>query len=726
MGKIQFTRVQPNEVVKATDFTFGFDSQVNNITTVLQAVLEAEKDFVINGEVTPYSSGMNVSIAPIFGIAHDTGDMFVNTEKTEPIGIGDGWSVDRWDIIEIKSIVENKATEQRAFIDFDSKQKTLQDVPTKKELSIDINVKHNENDGQFHATPPETTEGYVKLCEIFVPANAISIDECIINNITSIARDEENENWNIEKSRTYNIGYISTINKRYMVNHNSDGSHKNKSIKMSNIDTGIGVNQVNSNYIPLGGSDISINHETSASSSTVRSIIEKIAAKITDLFDAYLKNGAFNFNNEVSISSLIDENNILVNALKLSADGEGNAYFKINNEVIFTITNTGTIRTKNNYKAENALDLITKSVTDALNTRCTTLESTVALIMDGINTSSEINKVLSKFKIGQTCRCATTGNITLSGLQTIDGVSVNADDIVIVKNQTDLKENGIYIANSGFWSRGEFNTVESIAQILFPVIEGSRNGGHIFISEKDVFVIDGDESPANNIIFSDTYFSIKPRMNTVAMHDENGNVKTNTPKEQQDSINLATLTSFMDDLVPIGMVLPYYGPKNVSLKYFVLMDGVTRLGSDYPKLYSHLLRFKPEICDTELGTFTLPDTSGRFLEGSDGNVINSGELIDAGLPNITGSFLSRQSHNPHDLLISRAGVFSKGTNGSSTTTWDFNGSSYDQPSTRTLFNANKGETDINGNLKTDESTKVFGKSNTVQPSALTTCFMIRC
>lgn len=41
-------------------------------------------------------------------------------------------------------------------------------------------------------------------------------------------------------------------------------------------------------------------------------------------------------------------------------------------------------------------------------------------------------------------RAATTANITLSGAQTIDAVAVVADDRVLVKNQTDGTENGIY------------------------------------------------------------------------------------------------------------------------------------------------------------------------------------------------------------------------------------------------------------------------------------------
>ena len=47
----------------------------------------------------------------------------------------------------------------------------------------------------------------------------------------------------------------------------------------------------------------------------------------------------------------------------------------------------------------------------------------------------------------------TNAAITLSGLQTVNGVAVVADDRVLVKDQADSSENGIYNAASGAWSR---------------------------------------------------------------------------------------------------------------------------------------------------------------------------------------------------------------------------------------------------------------------------------
>lgn len=54
----------------------------------------------------------------------------------------------------------------------------------------------------------------------------------------------------------------------------------------------------------------------------------------------------------------------------------------------------------------------------------------------------------------QSVRAASTGNIaTLSGLLTIDGITLVAGDRVLVKDQTTQSANGIYVAAAGAWSR---------------------------------------------------------------------------------------------------------------------------------------------------------------------------------------------------------------------------------------------------------------------------------
>ena len=51
------------------------------------------------------------------------------------------------------------------------------------------------------------------------------------------------------------------------------------------------------------------------------------------------------------------------------------------------------------------------------------------------------------------CRAATTAAITLSGLQTVDGIALVANDRVLVKNQANGAANGIYLASTGAWTR---------------------------------------------------------------------------------------------------------------------------------------------------------------------------------------------------------------------------------------------------------------------------------
>ena len=49
-------------------------------------------------------------------------------------------------------------------------------------------------------------------------------------------------------------------------------------------------------------------------------------------------------------------------------------------------------------------------------------------------------------------RC-TTGNVTLAGLQVIDGVQLQVGDRVLVSSQNNEDENGIYVAKAGNWTR---------------------------------------------------------------------------------------------------------------------------------------------------------------------------------------------------------------------------------------------------------------------------------
>lgn len=81
------------------------------------------------------------------------------------------------------------------------------------------------------------------------------------------------------------------------------------------------------------------------------------------------------------------------------------------------------------------------------------------------------------------CRVVSTSNITLSGLQTIDGVTVEAGDRVLVNGQTLQAKNGIYVAANGTWARASDFSASKYAHLgsVVPVLQGTTHGGSIWL-----------------------------------------------------------------------------------------------------------------------------------------------------------------------------------------------------------------------------------------------------
>ena len=74
------------------------------------------------------------------------------------------------------------------------------------------------------------------------------------------------------------------------------------------------------------------------------------------------------------------------------------------------------------------------------------------------------------------CSAGTTANITLSGLQTIDGYSVTAGQRVLVKNQTASAENGIYVASASAWTRAtDMDVWAEVPGAYTVILNGSSN-----------------------------------------------------------------------------------------------------------------------------------------------------------------------------------------------------------------------------------------------------------
>lgn len=68
-------------------------------------------------------------------------------------------------------------------------------------------------------------------------------------------------------------------------------------------------------------------------------------------------------------------------------------------------------------------------------------------------TKAYVDAVKTGLDVKDSVRAATTANITLSNTQTVDGVSLQVGDRVLVKNQDSAEDNGIYLVASTAWTR---------------------------------------------------------------------------------------------------------------------------------------------------------------------------------------------------------------------------------------------------------------------------------
>jgi hypothetical protein len=99
-----------------------------------------------------------------------------------------------------------------------------------------------------------------------------------------------------------------------------------------------------------------------------------------------------------------------------------------------------------------------------------------------VKSLSEAEQYVNTINPKLSCKVATTANITLSGTQTIDGISISENERVLVKDQSTGSENGIYICSSGGWFRStDMDSNETCRPNSFVFIEqGSTNADKMF------------------------------------------------------------------------------------------------------------------------------------------------------------------------------------------------------------------------------------------------------
>jgi len=124
------------------------------------------------------------------------------------------------------------------------------------------------------------------------------------------------------------------------------------------------------------------------------------------------------------------------------------------------------------------IGLVTPSTGIFTNIQTTTGSiSTTAVNPTDIVNKSYVDAIAQGLSFKAPAQVATTANITLSGLQTIDGYTTLAGDRVLVKNQTTQANNGIYIASTGTWARSsDANTYAELVSAFLFVENGGQSG----------------------------------------------------------------------------------------------------------------------------------------------------------------------------------------------------------------------------------------------------------
>lgn len=117
-------------------------------------------------------------------------------------------------------------------------------------------------------------------------------------------------------------------------------------------------------------------------------------------------------------------------------------------------------------------------------------------------TKSYVDALVQGLKVKPPVRVATTGNITLSGIQTIDGVTLAAGDRVLVWKQTNAAQNGVYVVSSGAWSRAsDLDEGSEFPGASVLVMEGNTYADTVFVCTNDTPPTLGT-TPINFSVFS--------------------------------------------------------------------------------------------------------------------------------------------------------------------------------------------------------------------------------
>jgi len=191
------------------------------------------------------------------------------------------------------------------------------------------------------------------------------------------------------------------------------------------------------------------------------------------------------------------------------------------------------------------------------------------------------------------CRVVTVSNITLSGgtPATVDGVSLQVANRILVTAQTDASENGIYLVNTvgsgsdGTWQRSlDFNSNAVVTSgALVPITEGTSYANTLWrLTTADPITIDTTNLTFVNNILTDVVQDTTPQLGgDLDLNSNNitgtGNINTTGTITATGNLTVDTNTLFVNasnNRVGIGTASPAYQVEieNTSANALLVLD----------------------------------------------------------------------------------------------------------------------------------------------------------
>lgn len=282
------TNLQENEIVKASDVQLGGDNGIENLEKFYKVLLKADKNTVIGGKIRPVTdgSGLKAKMDPIMGIHAETEKVFMDHEGkfyldgdkdlSDIISFADAETDIRRDIVEVKADTITALEQSRQFYNPDTETTSYSFTDIQKRQILRLKVKKGITGSDV---APETDEGYVKLCEVVIPAYTLSLEDSNILNITADESNGENSAWTIEKDSTVNPGTIKDIKDIFRTIHNADGTLKNNVVSAEKILLS-GEGALRGSIIEIGGGNVVINGVTYGPSTSISDIIATLNNKV--------------------------------------------------------------------------------------------------------------------------------------------------------------------------------------------------------------------------------------------------------------------------------------------------------------------------------------------------------------------------------------------------------------------------------------------------------------